>query len=86
MSLTRAAKEKIAARTMRAARFDARGYRSLSQVTLNDRPTAAHLADHAEQNAATAKTLKRRFFGKSKAGIAPNFGVSYEYTVNSEKE
>ncbi|MFM7009034.1 MAG: hypothetical protein ACKO0Z_06825 [Betaproteobacteria bacterium] len=79
MSLTRAAKEKIAARAIRAARFDATNYRSLSKVTLNDRPTAAHFADNAAQNADIAKTLKRRFFGKSRKGISRAFGVSMKH-------
>lgn len=58
-----AAKEKIAARAIRAARKEARDYHSLSLNTLNtDRATAGHLFNNAREFCIVADTLKERFF------------------------
>jgi hypothetical protein len=40
---SKAARERIASRTMRVAKAKGRDYHSLSRVTLNDRATAGHL-------------------------------------------
>jgi hypothetical protein len=40
---SKAARERIASRTMRDAKAKGRDYHSLSRVTLNDRATAGHL-------------------------------------------
>lgn len=62
-TFSKAAREKMAARAIRAAKQDARGYKFLSQNTLGDRPTAGHLAEMAKVEAKAAKTLKRQYFG-----------------------
>lgn len=62
--LSRAAREKIAARAIRAAKQDAREYRHLSLNTLSDRPTAGHFATVATMKEGKAQRLKNTYFRK----------------------
>lgn len=62
--LSRAAREKIAARAIRAAKQDAREYRHLSLNTLSDRPTAGHFAIKAEVTERRGAKLKNTYFRK----------------------
>lgn len=67
MSLTKAAREKIAARMLRASKASARDYQSLSnKVLTGERATVGHLATLAAIQEANAKTIKRRYFGGDK--------------------
>ena len=67
MSMTKAAREKVAARMLRAAKANAKDYRSLSgKVLTGERSTAGHLATLAAIEESNAKTIRRRYFGGEK--------------------